>query len=304
MKSSTTWNGGTIAQSTKKNVWVQRHFKYQWYAILMVYSSNDNRCNSSFIHHLLRLIMSTSFSLKTFSHNRSAVFSKIIKMLLMCLGCPDVNKRWGTDTAILRQHPPFMSIKSFVQHSGRQEIVSLCSLIHLIGVCADRDQPEMFSLRLKVPRESHVATAGGFQLIIAHVRLETQYSPIPLSRPPLTPGNQSRSRFRPQILAVVETKFGMHSSFGRVVGHLHLSEPEFYSSEKKVQILVYNSPARPKAILRKEERWLTDVGHNSWRHMKSAQHAAHNPKFEKTGLFRHPRWWCLKDKKTHIPGWW
>ena len=46
---------------------------------------------------------------------------------------------------------------------------------------------------------------------------------------------------------------------------------------KKVQILVYNSPARPKAILRKEERWLTDVGHNSWRHMKSAQHAAHNP---------------------------
>ena len=107
-----------------------------------------------------------------------------------------------------------------------------------------------------------------------------------------------------QCLSVVETKFGMHSSFGRVVGHLHLSEPEFYSSEKKVQILVYNSPARPKAILRKEERWLTDVGHNSWRHMKSAQHAAHNPKFEKTGLFRHPRWWCLKDKKTHIPGWW
>ena len=53
---------------------------------------------------------------------------------------------------------------------------------------------------------------------------------------------------------MVETKFGMHSSFGRVVGHLHLSEPEFYSSEKKVQILVYNSPARPKAILRKEER--------------------------------------------------
>ena len=73
---------------------------------------------------------------------------------------------------------------------------------------------------------------------------------------------------------------------------------------KKVQILVYNSPARPKAILRKEERWLTDVGHNSWRHMKSAQHAAHNPNFEKLGLFRHARWWRLKDKRTHIPGWW
>ena len=195
MKSSTTWNGGTIAQSTKKNVWVQRHFKYQWYAILMVYSSNDNRCNSSFIHHLLRLMMSTSFSLKTFSHNGSAVFSKIIKMLLMCRGCPDVNKRWGTDTAILRQHPPFMSIKSFVQHSGWQEMVSL------------------FNWRVRWPRPTrnvlaqtqgtsgvHVATAGGFQLIIAHVRLETRYSRIPLSRPPLTRGNQSRSRFRPQIL--------------------------------------------------------------------------------------------------------
>ena len=55
---------------------------------------------------------------------------------------------------------------------------------------------------------------------------------------------------------------------------------------KKVQILVYNSPARPKAILRKEERWLTDVGHNSWRHMKSAQHAAHNPQIRKAGIIQ------------------
>ena len=29
----------------------------------------------------------------------------------------------------------------------------------------------------------------------------------------------------------------MHSSFGRLVGHLHLSEPEFYSSEKKYKYL-------------------------------------------------------------------
>ena len=82
------------------------------------------------------------------------------------------------------------------------------------------------------------------------------------------------------LYTVVETKFGMHSSFGRVVGHLHLSEPEFYSSEKKVQILVYNSPARPKAILRKEERWLTDVGHNSWDTWKvlNMQHITPNSK--------------------------
>ena len=31
--------------------------------------------------------------------------------------------------------------------------------------------------------------------------------------------------------------------------------------------------------------------------MKSAQYAAHNPTFEKMGLFRHPRWWRLKDKR-------
>ena len=30
----------------------------------------------------------------------------------------------------------------------------------------------------------------------------------------------------------------------------------------------------------------TDVGH-----MKHAQHAAHNPKFEKMEFFRHPQWW-------------
>ena len=68
-----------------------------------------------------------------------------------------------SETTILGQHPPFMSIKSFVQHSGWQEMMSLCSLIRLIGVCADRDQPEFLCSRsdsrcLGV----HVATAGGW----------------------------------------------------------------------------------------------------------------------------------------------
>ena len=36
---------------TKKNVWVQIYFKYQWYTIFNGLS-NDHRCNSSFIHHL------------------------------------------------------------------------------------------------------------------------------------------------------------------------------------------------------------------------------------------------------------
>ena len=89
----------------------------------------------------------------------------------MCRGCPDVNKHRGMDTAILREHWPFMSIKSFVQHSGWQEMVSLCSLILTIGVCADRNQPEFLcshsgSRYLRV----HVATAGGCQRLLTHCR--------------------------------------------------------------------------------------------------------------------------------------
>ena len=59
----------------------------------------------------------------------------------------------------------------------------------------------------------------------------------------------------------------------------------------KIGILIFWQcflPARPKQLLR-EKGWLTDAAHNSWCHMKHAQHAAHNPKFEKMGLFR--RWW-------------
>ena len=105
--------------------------------------------------------MSTSlFFLQTFRHNRIAVFGT---MPPMCLSCPDVNTLRGMDTTILGQHRPFMSIKSFVQHSGWQKLVSLCLLIRLIGVCADHDQPEF----LCSPSDSrylevHVATAGGW----------------------------------------------------------------------------------------------------------------------------------------------
>ena len=33
---------------------------------------------------------------------------------------------------------------------------------------------------------------------------------------------------------------------------------------------------------------LATIGDDTWWHMIRAQHAAHNPKFEKTELFRHP----------------
>ena len=100
-----------------------------------------------------------TFLKETFCHNGSAVFSK---MPQICLGCPYVYKRQGMDTMILWQHRPFMSIESFVQHSGWQNMVSLCSLIHLIGMYTDRDQPEFLCSRsdssyLRV----HVATVGG-----------------------------------------------------------------------------------------------------------------------------------------------
>ena len=93
----------------------------------------------------------------------------------MCRSCPDVNKHRGMDTTILRQHRPFMSIKSLVQHSGWQEMVSLCSLIRLISVCADRDQPEFLwscsrYLGLKVPRSPMWPTEVGCQRLLTHYR--------------------------------------------------------------------------------------------------------------------------------------
>ena len=113
--------------------------------------------------------MSASFKKKkTFRHNGSAVFGK---MPQMCRGCPDVNKHRGMDTAILRQHRPFMSIKSFEQHCGWQEMVSPCSLIRLIGVCADRDQPEFLcSCSDSWYLGDHVATAGDCQRLLTHYR--------------------------------------------------------------------------------------------------------------------------------------
>ena len=40
----------------------------------------------------------------------------------------------------------------------------------------------------------------------------------------------------------------------------------------------------PKELLRKKMGWLIDIGHNSWWHMKCAQHAVHNPKLKKDGI--------------------
>ena len=102
-------------------------------------------------------LLSTSFFKKTSCHNGSAVSGK---MPQMCRGCPDINKRRGRfwDNSGLS-----CRLNLFVQHSGWQEMVSLCSLIRLIGVCADRNQPEFLCSRSDLRYIGvHVDTAGGY----------------------------------------------------------------------------------------------------------------------------------------------
>ena len=159
MKSSTTWNGNAIAQSPRKMSELRDITNTSDIRFLMIYRTIIN-----VILHLFIICNDLCFCfLQTFRHNGSAVFGT---MSPMCRSCPDVNKLWGMDTSILAflgQRRHFMSIKSFVQHSGWQEMVSLCSLIRLIGVCTDRDQPEFLCSR-SVSRylQVHVATAGGW----------------------------------------------------------------------------------------------------------------------------------------------
>ena len=143
MKSSTTWNGNPIAQSPRKMSALRDISNTSDIRFLMVY-----RTIIDVILHLFiicnDLWCQLPFFSQTFRHNGSAVFGT---MPPMCRSCPDVNKLRGMDSTILGQHRPFMSIKSFVQHSEWQEMVSLCSLIRLIGVCADRDKPEFLCSR-------------------------------------------------------------------------------------------------------------------------------------------------------------
>ena len=104
--------------------------------------------------------MSTSLLSQTCRHNGSAVFGT---MPSMCHSCPDVNKLRGMDTTILGQHQPFMSIKSFVQHSGWQEM-GVPMLANPFNWRVRWPRPArvpLFSLGLRY-LEVHVATAGGW----------------------------------------------------------------------------------------------------------------------------------------------
>ena len=70
----------------------------------------DYRCKFSFIPHLLRLMMSFSFQKKTFRHNGSAFFGEMCRSSSLV-----VNTSLEAPKLRLRQHRPFMWIKSFEQ---------------------------------------------------------------------------------------------------------------------------------------------------------------------------------------------
>ena len=134
---------------TKKNVWVQRYFKYDWYTRYIIFNglSNNRRCNSSFV--TTYDVNFLFFFLQTFRHHGIAVFGT---MPPMCRGCPDVNKR-GMDTTISGQHWPFMSIKSFVKHGGWRDGVPMLANPFTWRVRWPRPaRVPLFSLGLKVPR--------------------------------------------------------------------------------------------------------------------------------------------------------
>ena len=106
MKSSTTWLGNVIAQSPSKKCFEFRVISTIYYGL-----SNGYRCKFSFIHHLLRLMMSFSFfKKKTFRHNGSAFFGEMCRSSSLV-----VNTSLEAPKLRLRQHRPFMSIKSFEQ---------------------------------------------------------------------------------------------------------------------------------------------------------------------------------------------
>ena len=72
-------------------------------------------------------------------------------------------------------------------------------------------------------------------------------------------------------------------------------------SKDKIVIFMFPS-AKSKELLGEEIQWLIDVSNNSWWQMKRAQRAVYNPKFEKMGWFRHPRWWYV-DRLKDTPTW-
>ena len=65
----------------KRHCAITKKYVFQFRVISTIYNglSNDYRWKFSFIHHLLRLMMSFSFSSKTFRHRGSAFFGEMCR---------------------------------------------------------------------------------------------------------------------------------------------------------------------------------------------------------------------------------
>ena len=92
------------------------------------------------------------------------VFGEMCRSATASLVSQMVNTNLEAQKLRLRQHRPFMSIKSFEW----QDKVSFCSLIRFNWRVPAR--VPLFSLRLEGTSESHVATAGGCQRLLTHYR--------------------------------------------------------------------------------------------------------------------------------------
>ena len=153
MKSSTTWNGNAIAQSPRKFRDISNTYNIRF---IMVYRTIIDLILHLFITCYDLCQLPFSLKKKPFRHNGSTVIGK---MTLMCRGCPDLNKRRGRfwDNSGLS-----CRLNRLYKATG-EEMVSLCLLIRLIGVCTDRDQPQFLcSCSDWRYLEVHVATAGGW----------------------------------------------------------------------------------------------------------------------------------------------
>ena len=96
---------------TKKNASVFRVISTIYYGL-----SNDYRCKFSFLHHLLRLMLSFSFfKKKTLSIITEALFGEMCRSATASLVSRMVNTNLEAQKLRLRQHQPFMSIKSLEQ---------------------------------------------------------------------------------------------------------------------------------------------------------------------------------------------
>ena len=100
----------SLRNHQEKCLWVQSYFNI-YYGL-----SNNYRFKFSFLHHWLRLVLSFSFKKNPkLSVITEALFGKMCRSATASLVSRMVNTNLEAQKLRLRQHRPFMSIKSFEQ---------------------------------------------------------------------------------------------------------------------------------------------------------------------------------------------